>query len=157
MKQKLLIISGILFFVAEGLTGCSGVQSQPEATVESTMDPTSDPASEAASQTPEEANSQPSEGAAPETTPESVPSDKANSPQKNTASDQRGITKKQAQQIVLDKTNGAKASDILIRLDHEDGRLVYEGSVIHEGIEYEFEIDAADGTVIEWDEEPAHD
>ena len=32
--------------------------------------------------------------------------------------------------------------------------MIYEGKIVYQGMEYEFEIDASDGTVLEWDAEP---
>ncbi len=40
-----------------------------------------------------------------------------------------------------------------VKTDYEDGRLVYEGEFFYSDLEYEFEIDAATGAVIDWDME----
>ncbi len=40
-----------------------------------------------------------------------------------------------------------------IRLDYDDGRLIYEGVLWHGGYEYEFEINAESGRFLEWDRE----
>ena len=39
------------------------------------------------------------------------------------------------------------------KLDYDDGRPEYEGKIIYGGTEYEFTIDAATGSVMEWDAE----
>ncbi len=38
-----------------------------------------------------------------------------------------------------------------VKPDYEDGRLVYEGEFYHNNLEYEFEIDAATGAIVDWD------
>lgn len=55
--------------------------------------------------------------------------------------------------IVLKRVPGASADDIKLEMDHDDGRIVYEGELIHGGIEFEFKIDAYSGSVIEWEAE----
>ena len=60
-----------------------------------------------------------------------------------------------AQKIALEHA-GVKAADATItksKLDYEDGRPEYEGKIIYGGTEYEFTIDAATGSVMEWDAE----
>ena len=44
-----------------------------------------------------------------------------------------------------------------VKTDYEDGRLVYEGEFFYSDLEYEFEIDAATGAVIDWDMESIYD
>ncbi len=53
--------------------------------------------------------------------------------------------------IVLKRVPGASADDIKLEMDHDDGRILYEGELIHDGIEFEFKIDAYSGSVIEWE------
>ncbi len=55
--------------------------------------------------------------------------------------------------IVLKRVPGALADDIKLEMDHDDGRILYEGELIHDGIEFEFKIDAYSGSVIEWEAE----
>ena len=55
--------------------------------------------------------------------------------------------------IVLKRVPGASADDIKLEMDHDDGRILYEGELIHDGIEFEFKIDAYSGSVIEWEAE----
>lgn len=38
-----------------------------------------------------------------------------------------------------------------VKQDYEDGRLIYEGEFYCNNMEYEFEIDAATGAIIDWD------
>ena len=63
------------------------------------------------------------------------------------------ISREEAIDIALAKVPGATESDIRIELDHDDGRYKYEGDIIYERVEYDFEIDANSGDVLEWSEE----
>ncbi|MCC8027714.1 MAG: PepSY domain-containing protein [Clostridium sp.] len=67
------------------------------------------------------------------------------------------VTLVQAQQTALDRVPGADASHIRIKTDMDDGRTVYEGKIVYDNVEYEFEIDASTGTVLEWDSESVFD
>ena len=62
-----------------------------------------------------------------------------------------------AVQIVLEKVPGATKKNVRMKLEQDDGRQIYEGSVIYEETEYEFEIDAADGMILEWEENSIYD
>ncbi len=66
-------------------------------------------------------------------------------------------TKEQVRAIALAKVPGAAASDCTLSLDDEDGRLVYEGKIVYQGMEYEFEIDAHSGTILDWEAESIDD
>lgn len=63
------------------------------------------------------------------------------------------IGKDKATEIALAKVSGATESDVRIKLDQDDGRAVYEGEIRHGGMEYDFEIDALTGKILEWDAE----
>lgn len=67
------------------------------------------------------------------------------------------ISETDAKAIALAKVSGASESNIRIKLDYDDGKTVYEGKIIYEEIEYEFEIDAATGNFLEWDAESVYD
>lgn len=69
----------------------------------------------------------------------------------------QAISQEDAINIVLKKVEGATKSDVRIHTDTEDGRKVYEGSLVYKGIEYDFEIDANLGTILEWESESVHD
>lgn len=70
----------------------------------------------------------------------------------NTGADSGDIGMDRAKEIALAKVPGATASDITkIKKDYEDGKAVYEGEIKYNGYEYDFEIDAATGRIIEWD------
>ena len=59
------------------------------------------------------------------------------------------LTLEQAKQIVQSKALNAVLYEI--KLDNDDGRMIYEGKMKEGYIEYEFEIDAVTGVIIEWD------
>lgn len=63
-----------------------------------------------------------------------------------------------AQNIALQEIPGATTSDIKVfRLDNDNGLYIYEGTIIYDDQKYEFEIDATDGTILEWNMEPIYD
>lgn len=59
------------------------------------------------------------------------------------------ISVEQAKQIAQSKAPNATL--VKIKLDRDDGILLYEGELKEGYIEYEFEIDATTGVIIEWD------
>ena len=63
------------------------------------------------------------------------------------------LSMEEAIQIALERVPGATDRDVRIELDFDDGQYKYEGDIIHEQREYDFEIDANTGTVLEWSEE----
>lgn len=66
-------------------------------------------------------------------------------------------TEDEVRKIALAKVPGAKASDCSLWLDQDDGRLLYEGKIIYNQMEYEFEIDAYSGTILDWEAESIYD
>lgn len=63
------------------------------------------------------------------------------------------VSREQAIETALSRVSGATEQDIRIELDRDDGVYKYEGDIIYNGMEYEFEIDANSGTILEWSEE----
>ena len=63
------------------------------------------------------------------------------------------ISADQAMQIALDRVPGATSNDIRMKLDYDDGYYRYEGDIIYQQREYDFEIDANTGNILEWSEE----
>ena len=59
--------------------------------------------------------------------------------------------------IALAKVPGATEKDIRLSLDRDDGRMSYEGKIIYQGMEYDFEIDAYSGAIREWEAESVFD
>lgn len=73
------------------------------------------------------------------------------------ATSDASVSIEEAKKIALDKVPGATEKDIHIVLDYEDGKLLYEGTIFYEQIEYEFEIDAQDGKIWSWEAESIWD
>ena len=64
------------------------------------------------------------------------------------------ISEKEAKQIALEKVQGAVESDIKdFHVENKRNYVEYEGKIIYNGKEYEFEIDGHDGTILEWEVE----
>ena len=64
------------------------------------------------------------------------------------------VSEADAKQTALGRVSGATQKDIYEwKFDYDDGRPEYEGKIIYGGTEYEFTIDAATGSVMEWDAE----
>ena len=61
------------------------------------------------------------------------------------------IGEEKAKSIALEKVPGATEEHIQLQLDYDDGKAVYEGSIIFEQSKYEFEIDAVSGAIINWE------
>lgn len=68
-------------------------------------------------------------------------------------SQQVKLSLEEAKKIALDRVPGATDQNIIIKLDFDDGWYIYEGDIIYDRVEYEFEIDANTGALIEWSEE----
>ncbi|MBR5578650.1 MAG: PepSY domain-containing protein [Lachnospiraceae bacterium] len=104
----------------------------------------------------------PSTSQQPEKTPASNQSATITELQKNDSVQESGktassITLDAAKQIALGKVPGATDEHIRIKEDYDDGHLVYEGKIIYQQTEYEFEINAASGNITEWDSESIYD
>ena len=63
------------------------------------------------------------------------------------------ISMEEAQNIALERVPGATAQDMSIELDYDDGWYIYEGDILYNRTEYEFEIDANTGNILKWEEE----
>ncbi len=63
------------------------------------------------------------------------------------------ISRAEAAKQALARVPGASEKDLKIELDYDDGKYKYEGDIIYDGREYEFEIDAVTGDFLEWSEE----
>ena len=57
----------------------------------------------------------------------------------------------EAAALALERVSGATQNDLRMNLDFDDGYETYEGDIIYNQIEYEFEIDAATGKFLEWE------
>lgn len=77
----------------------------------------------------------------------------------NTTANNTGInvqfSEADAKAAALERVPGATEQDLRMELDHDDGKYIYEGDIIYQQIEYEFEIDANTGKFLKWSEERA--
>jgi len=80
-------------------------------------------------------------------------SDQQSGNQNDSAEQQNGLlTEAEAKDIVWAKIPGAEIVEFY--LERDDGIQEYEGKAYLDGYEYEFEINAASGVIINWDSEP---
>lgn len=87
-----------------------------------------------------------------------MPPEASVSPAAPTLPEVSTISEEDAKQIALEKIPGATTEHIRrFEKDYENGRFVYDGEIHFEQYEYDFEIDAQDGTILEWDAEPIRD
>lgn len=63
------------------------------------------------------------------------------------------VSEADARKAALDRVPGATDSDIRMELEFDDGYYIYEGDIIYNQKEYEFEIDAQNGNFLKWSEE----
>lgn len=67
------------------------------------------------------------------------------------------LTEADAKRKALERVPGANESNLRLNLDMDDGRTLYEGKIIYNNMEYEFEIDASTGEFLEWKSESVFD
>lgn len=80
-----------------------------------------------------------------------APADSSSDPEGGAASE-AVISEDEVIAIVLERVPGATADEITyLGLGRDDGMAEYEGKLIHNGLEYEFEIDASNGNILEWE------
>lgn len=63
------------------------------------------------------------------------------------------ISEEKAKNLALERVPGATAKNLRMQLEFDDGIQKYEGDIVYDGKEYDFEIDANTGTFLEWSEE----
>lgn len=82
----------------------------------------------------------------------------SNTSAKNMKSSTTDIGLESASQIALQQVPGATSEHLKrIHLDYDDGIAIYEGKIIYGEFEYEFEISAATGSILDWDVESIYD
>lgn len=65
------------------------------------------------------------------------------------------ISEQEAKELALSQVPGASERDIReFETDYDDGRTEYEGKIVYNGMEYEFEIDGYSGAFRSWEAEP---
>lgn len=75
----------------------------------------------------------------------------------DSGSEDAGISEAEAEKIALEMVPGASSDDLHMKLERDDGRLIYEGDIRYDGMEYEFEINAESGKIISWESESEWD
>lgn len=68
-----------------------------------------------------------------------------------------GVSLDDAKKTALSKVKGATEKDIRIHSDYDDGRQIYEGSIVYNEMEYDFEIDSETGKILSWESESVYD
>ena len=63
------------------------------------------------------------------------------------------VSEADAKKAALDRVPGAAEQDLRMELEYDDGRYIYEGDIYYQQKEYEFEIDANNGSFLKWSEE----
>ena len=63
------------------------------------------------------------------------------------------VSEADARHAALERVPGATDADIRMELEFDDGYYIYEGDIIYQQVEYEFEIDAQTGNFLKWSEE----
>lgn len=68
------------------------------------------------------------------------------------------VSPEQAKNIAVSKVPGASLKNIVkFKKDYDHGFMKYEGKIIFNNMEYEFEIDSTTGNIIEWEVESVWD
>ena len=67
------------------------------------------------------------------------------------------VSEDEARSIFAAQVEGASASDVRVKLERDDGRMIYECKLILGSTEYEGEIDAATGKILDWDVDSIYD
>lgn len=74
----------------------------------------------------------------------------SNAANKNNTASQDLLSREQIIAMIVKKVPGVNQNHIELELDREDGKTVYEGEFVHEQLEYEFEINAKNGSFLKW-------
>ena len=62
------------------------------------------------------------------------------------------IGEEKAGEIVTGRITGSRKEDIIqLKLDDDNGRVVYEGKMVYQNTEYSFKIDALTGDILSWE------
>ena len=75
----------------------------------------------------------------------------------STAQNNAQVSLDKAKKTALSKVKGATEKDIRIHSEYDDGRQIYEGSIVYKNMEYDFEIDSETGNIISWEAESVFD
>ena len=62
------------------------------------------------------------------------------------------ISEEEAIGIALKRVQGATAEDLVrFEMEQDDEHWIYVGDIVHQGIEYSFEIEACNGNILVWE------
>lgn len=62
------------------------------------------------------------------------------------------INEDEVKEIITKRITGSKKEDIIrLKLNDDDGEIIYEGRMIYQNTEYNFKLDALTGDVIRWE------
>lgn len=86
-------------------------------------------------------------------TPTQAPQSSSQTNTGQSGSNQPQISEAQAKAAALERVPGAQEQDLKLELEFDDGKYIYEGDIIYQQKEYEFEIDANTGAFLKWSEE----
>lgn len=75
---------------------------------------------------------------------------KWNSQESSLNNENHQISVDQVFDTVMNKIPGIEKGNIFLQSEYDDGQVVYEGKAIYDNIEYEFEINADTGNILEW-------
>lgn len=169
MKRKTVLLCGIGLLISVFVAGCGKSEKEPVTVTDppaatdmaeaSEAPEVTDPGQDDADGALDDAD----ETSAGVTSAKPSATDDGGLTDENNTSDQTGsssdtssskkISKEKAAQIALERVKGAKESDVSIHSEWDDGKEIYEGSIFYQGKEYDFEIDAVSGEILEWEEE----
>lgn len=65
----------------------------------------------------------------------------------------KSVSIEETKKNMLAKVSGASEQNIRIWEEKDDGRVTYEGQIIYNDTEYDFEVDASTGQILEWSSE----
>ena len=62
------------------------------------------------------------------------------------------ISEDEVKEIIIKRITGSKKENIIrLKLDDDDGKIIYEGRMVYQNTEYNFKLDALTGEVISWE------
>lgn len=79
--------------------------------------------------------------------------DKELQPNRNNSDTGVSISENEAVALVLERVPGAGSEHVYIQLERDDGHWMYDGEIYYNGKEFEFEMNAESGQILEWSEE----
>ena len=65
----------------------------------------------------------------------------------------KSVSIEETKKNMLAKVSGASEQNIRIWEEKDDGRVTYKGQIIYSDTEYDFEVDASTGQILEWSSE----